>query len=143
MNTKFISARSNVGRAALGAALAAGLAVPVSPALAQGRAGQAASTTSAVTVIAPRITKRREGKVEVLSLQRTVNFADLDLKTRAGVDEFDKRIMYAALAACDQLEQEYPSRIYLPVPPTQNCADATASAALTTAKVIIAAARSK
>jgi hypothetical protein len=145
MNAPILRTRMAFGRAALAGGLAIGLAGPVSPALAQPARtqAQAAPESSAVTVIAPRITKRREGKVEVLSLQTAVDFADLDLKTQTGVDEFDKRIMYAAIDTCDRLEEAYPSYIYVPVPPTQNCADATASAALATAKVIIAAARSR
>jgi UrcA family protein len=81
-------------------------------------------------------------KVEVVSTTRTASFADLDLTTQAGVDEFRRRIMYSVLAACDQMEADYPSSTYIPVPPSQNCPDDTARSALSEANTVIAAARS-
>lgn len=107
-------------------------------------------TTEALTVVAPRVLRGQAGPawaqgapIEVVSLSKTVSFADLDLTTSGGVDEFKKRIMYAALAACDELEAEYPSNRYVLVPATQNCPDTTATQALLIAKDIIAAARAK
>jgi len=133
------------------AAMAGGLAIPGSFALAQGLAPAAPAdqpTAGSLTVVAPRVLRNKAGPawaqgapIEVVSLAKTVAFADLDLTTSVGVDEFKKRIMYAALDACDQLEAQYPSNRYVLVPPTQNCPDTTATQALMVAKEIIAAAR--
>jgi len=123
------------------------------PALAQPVSAAPGSPTpvaEGLTVVAPEIVRHQAvggaaplqgAPIEVLSLSRTVSFNDLDLTTRAGVDEFRRRIMYASLAACDQIEAEYPSNIYVPVPASQNCPDRTASQAFELADEIIAAAK--
>lgn len=134
------------------AAVAAGLLAPSSPVLAQpGSTPPSSAPPSAaeLTVVAPRVVRHQEvgrteffgAKVEVVSATRTASFADLDLTTKQGVDEFKRRIMYGVLAACDQMEADYPSSIYIPVPANQNCPDDTARAALSEANTVIAAAR--
>jgi UrcA family protein len=143
--------RLKPGLIAMLAAVAGGIAIPASFALAQGSAAAAPPaqpTAGSLTVVAPRVLRGHAGPawaqgapIEVVSLSKTVNFADLDLTTSVGADEFKKRIMYAALDACDQLEAEYPSNRYVLVPATQNCPDTTATQALIVAKEIIAAAR--
>ncbi|HXQ16619.1 MAG TPA: hypothetical protein VN814_18535 [Caulobacteraceae bacterium] len=108
------------------------------------------TTTESLTVVAPRVARREVAgtarfvgtPVELLTSGRPVSFAGLDLTTQAGVDEFKQRIMYGALAACDEIEAEYPSNIYVPVPANQNCPDTAARAALIVADQIIAATRS-
>ncbi len=122
-----------------------------SPGYAEQAPSGAASTPTAgaLTVTAPRVVRRKaqgagrfQGTpVEVLSLSQPVNFGDLDLTTSMGVDEFKKRILYAAWNTCNRLESEYPSNVYVPVPADQNCPDDTARAALVVADSIIAAAR--
>jgi UrcA family protein len=107
------------------------------------------TVTESVTVVAPRVTRREAtasgplggAPVEVYSLSHNVSYADLDLTTREGVVEFQKRIMYGAIDACDALEAQYPSARFIPVPASQNCPDTAARAALTVADEIIAAAR--
>ena len=142
--------RLKPGLIAMLAAVTGGLTIPGSLALAQGPAAARADqpTAGSLTVVAPRVLRNKAGPawaqgapIEVVSLAKTVAFADLDLTTSVGVDEFKKRIMYAALDACDQLEAQYPSNRYVLVPPTQNCPDTTATQALMVAKEIIAAAR--
>ncbi|HUO13116.1 MAG TPA: UrcA family protein [Caulobacteraceae bacterium] len=113
--------------------------------------GSAAAVTESLTVIAPKVVRRETpgatqfvgAPIEVLSLSRAVNFGDLDLTKQAGVDEFRRRIMYASLAACDAIEAEYPSNIYVPVPAAQNCPDRTATQAFVLADEIVAAARAR
>jgi UrcA family protein len=135
----------------LGAVMAGGGALGPS-ALAQPAPAAESSptpTAGALTVVAPRVMRRQvagtarfQGSpIEVLSLAHTVNFGDLDLTTPAGVEEFQKRIMYSALDACNEIEAEYPSNVYVPIPPDQNCPDTTARAALAVARNIISAAR--
>lgn len=107
------------------------------------------TTAESLTVVAPRVARREVSgtarfvgtPVELLTSERSVSFAGLDLTTQAGVDEFKQRIMYGALAACDEIEAQYPSNIYVPVPANQNCPDTTARAALLVADEVIAAAR--
>ena len=143
--------RLKPGLIAMLAAMAGALTIPGSLAFAQGPAATAPAdqpTAGSLTVVAPRVLRNKAGPawaqgapIEVVSLAKTVKFADLDLTTSVGVDEFKKRIMYAALDACDQLEAQYPSNRYVLVPATQNCPDTTATQALILAKEIIAAAR--
>jgi UrcA family protein len=131
---------------AAGASLA-----PSSGALAQPDAASAPSVATAqgLTIVAPKVVRREttgakafaDAPIEVLSLSRTVSFADLDLSTEAGAVELKKRIMYGALAACDDLEAQYPSNIYVPVPAGQNCPDTTARAGLAVADEVISAAQ--
>ena len=106
------------------------------------------STAGALTVTAPRVVRHHAGPawamgapIEVVSLSKSVSFVDLDLATDAGVTEFRKRILYASLDACNQLEAQYPSNRYVLVPANQNCPDTTATAALAVAKEIVQAAR--
>jgi len=135
-------------------ALVGGLLALAAPTLAQTPSVSPSAqvpTAESVTVVAPRVVRREVAggptrfsgsPVEVLSASRTVSFGDLDLTTQAGADEFRQRIMYGALAACDEIEAEYPSNIYVPVSSSHNCPDATARAGLATAEEVIAATRS-
>ncbi len=139
------------GVTAIAAAMVAGLLTTGSPGWAQPQPAAASPPpASELTVVAPRVVRHaatgagtfQGSPIEVLSASRAVNFADLDLKTSAGVDEFKRRIMYGALAACDQIEADYPSNIYVPVS-TTSCPDTTARAALVVADQIIAATRAR
>ena len=134
------------------AALMGALLTQGAPAMAQPGPDTSAPPTPAagsLTVVAPRVvrhevtggTARFSGApIEVLSVAHAVSFADLDLATQAGADQFRQRIMYAALDACDRIDAEYPPNIYVPVA-NQNCPDATARAALLVGDQIIAASR--
>jgi UrcA family protein len=154
MKSDILRLRLKHGAIAILGAMAGSVLTSTSPALAQPAPAAPppqTATAAAITVVAPRVVRHEVSgparfagsPVEVLSLQRAVSFADLDLTTQDGVDEFQKRIMYGALAACDQMEAEYPSNIYVPVPANQNCPDTTARQAMAVANEIIAAARSK
>jgi UrcA family protein len=101
-----------------------------------------------LTVVAPRLLRGGPGpawgsgaRIGVVSLSQNASFADLDLTTQGGADEFKRRVMYAALDACNQLEAKYPSTVYIPVQANQSCPDTTAAAALIVADQIIATAR--
>ncbi len=146
---KLDSLRFRFGLAALmGALLTQGAPAMAQPA--SDASGPPTPTAESLTVVAPRVvrhevtggTARFSGSpIEVLSVTHPVSFADLDLTTQAGVDQFRQRIMYASLDACDRIDAEYPPNIYVPVSANQNCPDATARAALQVADQIIAASR--
>jgi len=67
-----------------------------------------------ISVIAPQVVVQEGQKdtvgarVMVYSVSRPVSFADLDLRTVAGVDQFKQRIHVAAKQGCDQLSKERP-----------------------------------
>jgi UrcA family protein len=131
---------------ASGASLAPGSHVLAQPGA---EAAPPVATAQGLTIVAPKVVRRQttgakafaSAPIEVLSLSRTVSFADLDLSTESGAIELKKRIMYGALAACDDLEAQYPSNIYVPVPAGQNCPDTTARAGLAVADEVISAAK--
>ncbi|RVQ69307.1 UrcA family protein [Croceicoccus ponticola] len=71
--------------------------------------------TQEIMVIAPQVTVEKErargammGKVLVYSVQRTVSFADLDLRSDSGVQTLKDRIRDAAKSGCDQISKDYP-----------------------------------
>ena len=126
-----------------------GLLAPTSPIQAQ--PASPPPSAAELTVFAPRVVRHQEAgrpefvgsKIEVVTTSRIASFADLDLTTQAGVNEFKRRIMYDVLAACDEMEADYPSNIYVPVPASQRCPDDTARAALSEANTVIAAAKAR
>ena|SRR5690242_21555250 len=132
---------------ALAAALAvAGSAIAIAPALAQ--PGAQASAAQEVTVIAPKVARHHYAggprffgaPIEVVSLTKTVSFADLDLTKQADVSTFEARVQATAQAACGDLEIKYPSTYYVPVPADQNCQQTASDQAMALAKEVIAAA---
>jgi len=152
MPSDILDPRQRLAAMVMFAALAAGASLATSSrALAQPDATAAPPVTTAqgLTIVAPKVVRRQttgakafaSAPIEVLSLSRTVSFADLDLSTESGATELKKRIMYGALAACDDLEAQYPSNIYVPVPAGQNCPDTTARAGLAVADEVISAAK--
>jgi UrcA family protein len=154
MNSAIPCFRLKAGAVAIVGAMIGGLLTPSSPAMAQPASAEASSpapVAESVTVIAPRVVRRHAtgagqfggSPIEVLSVSLAVSFADLDLTTQTGVDEFRKRIMYASLDACDRIEAQYPSNIYVPVSANHNCPDNTARQALAVADEVIAATRSR
>jgi UrcA family protein len=145
MNSSVLRYCLMLGAIAVVGSAAAGLPAPAQNAPAKSPAPLA----SAVTVVAPEVVRRpttgttrfHGSPVEVLSLQKVAEFGDLDLTTDAGVGTFHKRIRATAQAACAQLESEYPSRTYVPVPASQNCSQTATRSAMAVADEIVAAAR--
>lgn len=139
-----------IGVAATASLVLAALSTLPSPAAGQSASGapQATGAVTSLTVVAPRVVRggpapgwASGARIGIVSLSQDASFADLDLTTQAGADEFKKRVMYAALDACNQLEAKYPSTVYIPVQVNESCPDATAASALVVADQIIAAAR--
>ena len=81
--------------------------------------------------------------IEVVSVNRTVSYADLDLAKPGDVNIFTKRINDAAKDACDTLDRRYPKTIYIPVSPDENCARNAAGNAMRIADQVIAAAKKR
>ena len=104
-------------RVALCAAVGVGLAV-AAPTLASAQPGydrdgydRDATTTSGVTVTAPRYRERDSATgapIEWVSASRVVRYGDLDLSRGWGVRVLRARIARAARSACDQLDAQYP-----------------------------------
>jgi UrcA family protein len=65
-----------------------------------------------------------------------VSTEGLDLATVAGAEELDKRINDAALAACKELDRQYPKSM----PGVAECAQAAAKKAFVTAHELVHAA---
>ena len=102
------------GKLVAGAALPATVAFVAAAALAQ------ATNVGGVTVTAPRTIGRDPAgaAIERVSMSQRVRTSDLDLRTRIGAAELDKRIASAARTMCRQLESLYP----VGAPDAQTCA---------------------
>ena len=81
--------------------------------------------------------------IEVVSVNRSVSFADLDLSKDADAATLAKRVNDAAADACRALEQRYPKKTYIPVSPSEDCAANAAANAMKIANQVIAAAKQK
>jgi UrcA family protein len=154
MNSATLRFRLKAGAIVIVGAMIGGLLTPGALAMAQPVSAEASSpapVAESVTVIAPRVVRRHAtgagqfggSPIEVLSVSLAVSFADLDLTKQTDVDQFRKRIMHASLDACDRIEAQYPSNIYVPVSANHNCPDNTAREALSVADEIIAATKSR
>ena len=81
--------------------------------------------------------------IEVVSVNRSVSFADLDLSKDADAATLGKRINDAAADACRALDRRYPKKTYIPVSPNEDCAANAAANAMKVANQVIAAAKQK
>lgn len=81
--------------------------------------------------------------IEVVSVNRSVSFADLDLTKDADAATLGKRVNDAAADACRLLDRRYPKKIYIPVSPNEDCAAKAAGNAMNIANQVIAAAKQK
>jgi UrcA family protein len=143
MGSKFTRHCFGSGSVAIAGVLLAlpAIAQPVTP------PPQQPAVVQEITVIAPEVVRPTAGTarfagspIEVVSLSRVVSFADLDLSSPAGAATLRQRIRDTADKACAQLESEYPSNIYVPVPANQNCVRRATDTAMSLADQIIAAA---
>jgi UrcA family protein len=102
-----------------------------------------AQQTSDITVEAARPVKvvvghsSNNASIEELSLTGHVTFADLDLRTRAGATELEKRVSDAARDLCGQLDKLNPLIKYDVAPP---CVKQATDDAMVKARAAIAAA---
>jgi len=126
MKTKLVGAMS----AAVASALVSSVAV--------------AQDITGVTVQATRIpTKefRVSGGIPIvtMSLSYGVSYADLDLASRAGAAELEKRVHDAAMAACKEIAKQLPES----TPSVAECADKAAGKAMIKVRELEAAAEKK
>lgn len=81
--------------------------------------------------------------IEVVSVNRSVSYADLDLSKSGDVATFARRIDDAARDACATLDRRYPKAVYIPVSPGENCARNAAGNAMRIAELVIAATKAR
>ena len=134
--------------------ISAGLVFANSPVAAQ-QASTETAQHEVVVVTAPSVViheskaaagSRARGRgmlrpIEVVSINRSVSFSDLDLSKASDVATFRKRIHDAASEACRVLDQRYPKAVYIPVSPNENCAANASDNAMKIADQVIAAAK--
>jgi UrcA family protein len=79
------------------------------------------------------------GNIVSMTVSYGVSYAGLDLASKAGAAELEKRVKNAALAACKDISREYPL-----VPPNDaTCAKQTADKAMVKVHELVAAAGKK
>lgn len=126
------------------------LAAVASPAVAQGFGPYADGSVYVsparenVYVRAPRHPRERgfAGEpVEDLSISRAVRYDDLDLRTAWGAHALEERVLYTASRLCRQLNQFYPTTLYLPTADSKPCYGTAAEEAMDQADAAIARAR--
>ncbi len=78
--------------------------------------------------------------LDVISVDRSVSFSDLDLTQTKDDATFEKRINDAAADACREIDKRYPKNVYIPVSPNQDCVGIAAGNAMKIADELIAAA---
>ena len=112
---------------------AAGIAVVSLIAIAGSATAQTAAEKAAhetITVFAPYVVRHQpytpkrgigRDRLELISVDRPVSFADLDLRNAADQQTLEARVKQAAKDACAELDHRYPKRIYVPVPENQDC----------------------
>lgn len=103
-----------------------------------------------VTVYAPYVVKRQVVNsmmskksatgLEMVSISRSVSFADLDLADPGQAKQLESRVDIAAHDACRELEKKFPKSQYRPVPEDQNCAGNAKAAAMIAVRALEAAA---
>ena len=94
-------------------------------------ASAAASPQEEVMVYAPFVVQRKvltrmmtrksSTGLELISVSRSVSFADLDLSDSANVTTLENRVHQAAQDACNEIERRYPKSDYRPIPANQDC----------------------
>lgn len=106
---------------------------------------QDASPSESVHVTAPLLITKKplpttKGGIPVslLSIEKSVSYADLDLTKEAGAAQFRARIRDTAAELCKALDSKYPRAMYIPVN-DQDCVKATTDSAMPVVNEIIAA----
>jgi UrcA family protein len=126
---------------------ACGLAALTAPSSSQPAAAKS-ELHETITVYAPFVVRRaavrpsplKHGAAEVISMDRQVSFADLDLTRSADQATLKARVNQAAQDACKELNRRFPKNIYIPVPENQDCVgNATKDAMQVVDEVILAA----
>lgn len=72
-------------------------------------------------VTSPMMSKTSAAGIEVVSASRTVSYADLNLSQAPDENTLEDRVRQAAREACAEIDKTYPTSIYTPIPPKQDC----------------------
>ena len=91
-------------------------------------------------VVNPMMSKKSSTGLEMVSISRSVSFADLDLSDPDQVKQLEGRVDIAARDACAEIEKKYPSSRYHPVPEKQDCPGNAKAAAMIAVRTLEAAA---
>lgn len=91
-------------------------------------------------VINPMMSKGSSTGLEMVSITRSVSFADLDLSDPGQAKQLESRVDIAAHDACREIEKKFPRSQYRPVPEDQNCAGNAKLAAMIAVRALEAAA---
>ena len=91
-------------------------------------------------VVNPMMSKKSSTGLEMVSVSRSVSFADLDLSDPGQAKQLEGRVDVAAHAACAEIEKKYPSARYHPVPENQDCPCNAKAAAMIAVRALEAAA---
>ena len=106
----------------------------------------AANPREEVVVVAPHIVHKKtlmgtnfRMPVYMITVTRTVSYADLDLSTPSGAMELQTRVDDAAKAACAELDRKYPALRYPLVGDATHCVEVASKDGQTRAQAVIAA----
>jgi UrcA family protein len=131
---------------ALGA-LVSSLAIANYPAFAQ-QVSAAPEVTEEVQVVGPGVVQREVvgrttigAPIEVISLARSLSYADLNLTRQSDADELRQRIGDIARKSCRQLDIMYLYAMYQPIPADQSCVKEATRKAMDMASLAIAEAK--
>ena len=91
-------------------------------------------------IVNPMMSKTSSTGLEMVSVTRTVSFADLDLSDPGQVKQLRSRVDIAAHDACAEIEKKFPRALYVPVPENQDCVGHARSAAMIAVKALEVAA---
>jgi len=119
------------------AAAGAGLAITISPAIAQPMEEVVVSAPPVYQEITGRPSSTT-GPSERITVTHYISYADLDLKTQAGVAELESRVKSSAKTVCEQLDKLYPL-----IRPDQNCVRKAADGGMEQVHKAVAAAEHK
>lgn len=103
-----------------------------------------------VTVYAPYVVKRQilnpmmsktsSTGLELVSVSRSVSFADLNLSDERQVKMLEDRVGTAARDACAEIDKKFPRSRYTPVPANQDCVGNAKKSAMVAVKALEVAA---
>jgi UrcA family protein len=107
---------------------------------------QSGSASEAIKIEADKVATITQGHypntTQSVQLSRTVSYADLDLSTSAGANEFQNRIQGTAEQVCDQLRTFAPAgSVVAEMNERATCVKDAVNAAMGKARVVVASAQ--
>ncbi len=148
MNTNTVARSVKYTAIAGVGAIVGGMTFFSPPAVAQEASAQP-ETMQGITIIAPYVVHRKVvgrstigAPIEVMSVSRSVSYADLDLRRTADAAELKKRISATAKDACNYLFSTNQGIALPPVTSSRTCVKAATAEAMMLANDVIAASNS-